>query len=269
MSHRNQGKAWDQHFLPRLSRKQIAEMAKEDLLIVQPIGAVEQHGAHLPTFTDTLVNESFLTYAFDALPDDAPIWLLPPLPYGKSTEHLGHHGTISVSATTLMGLLLDIARSLQLSGFRKLVFYNTHGGNVDLLNMMGREIRIETGLAVFQIQSPVVADPELFPANERMSDIHGGDVETSLVLASRQHWVDMDLAVDEFPQLPTNSNLQIKSKSFAWVVDDLSNSGIIGHAKLASKEYGKHLYEQGGQALAKILLEYAAFDMKKMKSQAK
>jgi creatinine amidohydrolase len=269
MLHRNQGKAWDQHFLPRLSRKQIAEMDKEDVLIVQPIGAVEQHGAHLPTFTDTLVNESFLTYAFEALPDDAPIWLLPPLPYGKSTEHLGHSGTISLSATTLIGLLQDIARSLQLSGFRKLVFYNTHGGNVDVLNLVGREIRIETGLAVFHIQSPVVPDPALFPASGQRIDIHGGDVETSLVLAARPHWVDMKLAVDEFPQLPADSSIQLKSKTFAWIIDDLSDSGIVGYATVASKDYGTHLFERGGQALAKLLLECAAFDMKNLKLHPK
>ncbi|MBD2868660.1 creatininase family protein [Paenibacillus arenilitoris] len=254
------GKAWDEHFLPRLSRKQIAELDKENALVVLPVAAIEQHGPHLPTYTDTLINETMLTCAFEALPEGAPVWLIPPLAYGKSTEHLGIPGTLTLSATTLMAVLLDIAKSLRASGFRKLAFYNTHGGNIDLLNMMAREIRIETGLAVFQVQFDKEADPEVV-RREPLIDIHGGDVETSLILASREHWVDMSEAPDEIPNLPASPTLQFKNKAFAWVMDDLSESGICGNAKLASVALGRHLYERGGKAMAAALMELVSFDM--------
>lgn len=264
MLNRNVGKAWDAHFLPRLSRKQVAELDKENALVVLPIGAVEQHGPHLPTYTDTLINETMLTYAFEALPEGAPVWLLPPLPYGKSTEHLGHPGTITLSATTLMAVLLDIAKSLKTSGFRKMAFYNTHGGNLDLLNMMAREIRIETGLAVFRVQFDGSADPDVVK-REPIPDIHGGDIETSLVLASREHWVEMDEAPDEIPNFPVSPNLQFQNKAFAWVMSDLSDSGIAGNARLASAKLGAHLYERGGRAMAETLMELVRFDMSSLK----
>ncbi|AZN38241.1 creatininase family protein [Paenibacillus albus] len=262
---RNSGKAWDTHFLPRLSRKQVAELDKEDAIVVLPIGAVEQHGPHLPTYTDTLINESFLTYGFEALPDEAPVWLLPPLPYGKSTEHLGHPGTISLSAATLMAVLMDIAKSLQLSGFRKLVFYNTHGGNVDLLNLMGRDIRKETGLIVYQLHVNATADPVALQYREPSLDIHGGEVETSLVLAARKHWVNMNAAPDETPNLPSSMQLQFRSKAFAWLMSDISKSGIAGNAKLADAEYGELLLRRGGLAMAGALLELASFEMSSLK----
>ena len=151
MTVRYSGKAWDTHFLPRLSKLEVAAIPKETALVVLPVGATEQHGPHLPVFTDTLIGEGFMTATFNHLPDDANIWLLPALPYGKSTEHMNHPGTITLSAQTLMAVLLDIAMSLKRSGFQKLAFYNTHGGNVDVLDMMGREIRVATGLAVFNL----------------------------------------------------------------------------------------------------------------------
>ncbi|WP_240940984.1 creatininase family protein [Paenibacillus sp. HB172176] len=260
------GKAWDAHFLPRLSRKQVVELDKENALVLLPVAAVEQHGPHLPTYTDTLINETMLTHAFEQLPDDAPVWLIPPLAYGKSTEHLGIPGTITLSATTLMAVVMDIARSLQISGFKKLAFYNTHGGNVDLLSMMAREIRIETGLAVFQVQFDGSADPEVIKRQGTI-DIHGGDVETSLILASREHWVDMKEAPDEIPNFPSSPNLQFKNKPFAWVMNDISESGIAGNAKLASLELGRHLYERGGKAMARTLMELVEFDMASLKKR--
>lgn len=260
------GKAWDEHFLPRLSRKQVAELDKDNALVILPVAAIEQHGPHLPTYTDTLINETMLTYVFEELPEGAPVWLIPPLAYGKSTEHLGIPGTISLSATTLMAVVLDIARSLKLSGFNKLAFYNTHGGNVDLLHMMARDIRAETGLAVFQVQYDGSADPDVIK-REPVIDIHGGDVETSLVLASREHWVDMKEAPDEIPNFPTAPTMQVKNKAIAWVMNDLSDSGIVGNAQLASVALGHHLYERGSKAMAAAIMELVAFDMVSLKKQ--
>lgn len=258
---RNTGKAWDTHFLPRLSRKQVAELDKTDALVLLPIGAVEQHGPHLPAYTDTLINESMLTYGFEALPEGAPIWLLPPIPYGKSTEHLGHPGTISLSATTLMGVLMDIAKSLKLSGFKRLAFYNTHGGNVDLLNMMGRDIRHETGMEVYKLNLLLHEGDARRPT----LDIHGGEVETSIVLAASGHWVDMREAPDEMPNLPQEPNMVFQTKPISWVMSDLSDSGVAGNAQLATEAYGQELLERGGEAMAEALMTLLRFDMASFK----
>lgn len=269
MHARYSGKAWDDRFLPRLSKLEVEGIPKEKALVILPVGAVEQHGPHMPVFTDTLIAEAFLTCAFEELPDDEQIWLLPALPYGKSTEHLGHPGTITLSAHTLMLVLLDIAKSLQRSGFRKLVLFNTHGGNTDLLNMMAREIRIETGLAVFRLDPGALGlgDTWITPI-EKQVGIHAGDVETSLLLAIRRHWVHPELAPSELPNFPESRYLQFRSKAFAWITDDISATGIAGDARQATAEKGEAMLALGGRRIADALVEMARFEMSSLRSAA-
>ncbi|TDG00538.1 creatininase family protein [Paenibacillus piri] len=260
------GKAWDRCFFPRLSKLEVEQLRKDDALMVLPVGAVEQHGPHLPVFTDTLISETVLTEAFEQLPYDANIWLLPAVPYGKSTEHLGHPGTISLSATTLMAVVMDIAKSLRQSRFEKLVLVNTHGGNADLLNMMAREIRIETGMAVFRLDPGGLGSvDEWIAPDEKKYGIHGGDVETSLVLAAQPDWVRMELAPAEFPRFPESRFLQLRNKAFAWVMNDLSRSGISGDASRATAEKGEAMVKRYGEHVAAALLEMARFDMESFK----
>ncbi|WP_309120743.1 creatininase family protein [Paenibacillus sp.] len=260
------GKAWDTRFLPRLSRLEVPKLPKEGALVVLPVGATEQHGPHLPSFTDTLIGEALLTEAFERLPEDARIWLLPPIPFGKSNEHANHPGTITLSAETLMRVLLDVARSVSRAGFAKLLLFNTHGGNADLLNMMAREIRVDCGLTVFRMDAGGLKMGEgVIDEEERRIGLHGGDLETSLVLGIKSAWVNMELAPREVPNFPTGY-LDLKNKAYSWVMDDLSASGITGDATIATEEKGDRLLTQGGRMIAEALLEMAAFDMKSIRS---
>ncbi|OXM87762.1 creatininase family protein [Paenibacillus rigui] len=268
MKSRYSGKAWDRHFLPRLTTLETKAIPKESALVVLPVGAVEQHGPHMPVFTDTLIGEGFLTEAFEQLPDDAPVWLLPPLPFGKSNEHLNHAGTISLSATTLMAVLTDISSSLKRSGFRKLLLFNTHGGNSDLLNMMAREIRIATGMDVFRLDPGALQLGEgMITEEEKRVGIHAGDTETSVVMALQRTWVNDTLAPKEMPNFPKSSFLQLKSKAFAWITDDISETGIAGDATLATPDKGNAMLMLGGKLLAEAMLEMAAFDMTSLRAQ--
>lgn len=265
---RYQGKAWDRCFFPRLSKLEVAQVPKDDALIVLPVGAIEQHGPHMPVFTDTLISEVLLTEAFEQLPDDTNIWLLPAIPYGKSTEHLGHPGTITLSATTLMAVVMDIAKSLSTSGFQKLVLVNTHGGNTDLLNMMGREIRIETGLAVFRLDpGGLGAADEWITPQEKQAGIHAGDMETSLVMSAKPDWVHMELAPTEYPNYPDSRYLSLRNRAFAWVMDDLSHSGISGDATQATITKGHVMAEKYGAHIAEALLTFQAFEMTSLKKE--
>ncbi|CAM3215759.1 creatininase family protein [Paenibacillus lupini] len=267
MFFRYQGTAFDSHFLPRLTTKEVAAMPKDDVLLILPVGAVEQHGPHMPVFTDTLIGEAMLAEAFEHLPEDAPIWLLPSVSYGKSTEHIGHPGTITLSAKTLMAVLEDIAASLSRSGFRKLLLFNTHGGNADLLGMMAREIRIATGLEVYRLDPGAVGYSDLFiDDEEKACGIHAGDVETSLVMAMCPDWVDAELAPREMPRFPDSRSFSFRSRSFAWVMDDISSSGIAGDATKATAERGEAMLKKAGPLLAEALMGIAKFDMESLKS---
>jgi creatinine amidohydrolase len=119
--------------------------------VVQPIASVEQHGSHLPCYTDSLIVEELTQRAVALAPEDVDVWTPPVTAYGKSNEHLGYPRTISLSAETLIAVCRDVGRSVARSGFRKLAFLNGHGRQPQLLEMAARDIREETWLQVFPL----------------------------------------------------------------------------------------------------------------------
>lgn len=258
MYSRYEGKAWEERFLPRLTAREVEQLPKENALAVLAIGAVEQHGPHLPIYTDTLIAEVLLAEAFEQLPEDAQIWLLPTIPYGKSNEHIGHSGVLTLSAGTLQSIVLDIARSLEASGFRRLLLFTTHGGNYDLLNMMAREVRIATGQMVFRLNGSSLDIGEgIISDHEQRVGIHAGDYETSLVMAMKENWVHADQLVCEIPDLKDAP----KWGSFAWVMNDISVSGVAGDATLATQEKGERILKHSSISLAEYLRQMAVFEM--------
>lgn len=260
---RYEGAAWEKHFLPRLTYAEVEAMDKTDALVILPVGAVEQHGSHLPLMTDTLIGEALITRTLERLPETANVWLLPPVSYGKSNEHLDFAGTISLSASTLQSIITDIAASLQRSGFRRLMLFNTHGGNVDLLNLVSREIRVQTGLMVFYVNPHSLdADKDLVTAEEHEYGIHGGDIETSLVLAFKPGWVRMGKLVCEIPAVTDYKYLTMEGRiRFAWKMSDISRSGIAGDATQATAAKGELMAERIASELALALEEIRHFDI--------
>lgn len=270
MFQRYEGTAWEERLLTRLSSREVGDMPKDDALVVLPLGAVEQHGPHLPVMTDALIGEGVLTRTMERLPPDSNIWLLPPVSYGKSNEHLDFPGTISLSAATLHGILCDIAFSLHKSGFRRLLLFNTHGGNADLFNVAAREIRLSTGLMVFYVSpGSVGAVSDLISEEEREFGIHGGDVETSLVMAIKPNWVHDELRAAEMPDVARYRYLTLEGKiRFAWVMSDISESGIAGDATRATAEKGELILDRIADALSEALLEICTFDISAVKKKA-
>ncbi|MBX9976596.1 creatininase family protein [Cytobacillus firmus] len=262
------GELRSKRFLARLTSTQINELNKLDSLVILPIGAMEQHGPHLPVFTDTLLAETLLENAFNYISEDANIWVLPPLPYGKSNEHCGRPGTVSLSSSTLQSIVMDIGKSIKQSGFKRLVLFNAHGGNHDLLNLMAREVRLETDLMVFRVNvGSLEIDESLISEQESVLGIHGGDYETSMILASYPEWVNIGEVVGEYPNLSDYSEyLSFQKGNFAWTINDMSSTGILGDARSATKEKGKILYESQGKQLAKILMVMKEFEIEDIKN---
>lgn len=263
MFQRYEGSAWEERFLPRLTSRQVKELDKQNALIILSIGAVEQHGDHMPIMTDALIGEATLTQAMEKLDPALNIWMIPPLSYGKSNEHIGLAGTLSLSAETLRGFVMDIAASLCASGFRRLLLFNTHGGNTDLLNVIAREVRIATGLMVFFISpgSFSVAD-DLMSQDELEFGIHGGDYETSIVKAIKPEWVRDEWIVDELPDMSRYQYLTMESKiRFFWKMSDISKSGILGEASKATAEKGMIIQERVTDLLAEAMAEMCSFEL--------
>ncbi|MFF4754672.1 creatininase family protein [Streptomyces sp. NPDC002514] len=241
----------------------IADLAGDGAVAVQPIGAVEQHGPHLPLVTDALIAECFAHGAVRGLGAGAGVWVLPTLSYGKSTEHLGRAGTIALSTATLQAVCMDLGASLAASGVHKLVFVNGHGGQPSLLDVVARDIRHAYGLQVFSVM------PARFPLPDGVTDpdpfgIHGGFVETSLMLALAPHLVHLDEAVADGLELGelyrARRHLTLEGVvPTAWLIDDVSASGVVGDPAGASAGTGERLVADWTARLAEALTEVRAF----------
>ncbi len=255
----------DFHQLTRLSSAQVAALPKDPGLVILPIGAIEQHGPHLPLHTDCLVAEAVLERTLLLLPEQSPVWVLPTLAYTKSNEHLGFAGTIALEATTLIDTLMQIASGLAASGFKRLVLLNGHGGNPPVLDLVARDVRTTLDLLVFPVTPfRLLGDLSyLFDPVELRYGIHAGDFETSILLAIAPEQVQPEAYVAELPVVRNFLNLlDIEGGlGFGWLTGDLSRSGVLGDPRPATAAKGEEVLGLMAQKLAPALLEMAAFSL--------
>lgn len=246
--------------LTHLTWTDIRDLDKEHGVLLLPVGAIEQHGPHLPVATDTLLVTNVLKRALQLLPQEVAAWRLPALSYGKSTEHEDFPGTIGLTGETLLAVLKDIARSTARAGFRRLAFVNGHGGNSALLEVAARDIRAETGLIVFCIQPAFWIEPPFkISEEEKKYGIHAGELETSLVLALQPGIVKMERAVKHYISPPMNL---FGSVSVAWLTADWSETGVFGDATNANPDKGIALLDAASQRLANVIIEMSKFEVK-------
>jgi creatinine amidohydrolase len=252
-------------YFPYLTWSQIEQMPnKENVVIIQPIGAIEQHGLHLPIAVDSAISLGVLGKALEQLDDDLPAYALPCLYYGKSNEHSGFPGTITLRAQTLLAVITEMALSIYASGFRKLVLMNSHGGQPQIIEIAARDIHQEyPDFAVFPLftwRVPHIVGEMLTP-QEQAYGIHGGDAETSIMLSLLPEQVHMDKAVKEYPQgLPEDSLLDMEGKlPFAWLTKELSKSGVMGDATVATKEKGDRILESLARGWVQVIQDVYKF----------
>lgn len=251
-------KTWipDHRNFSYLNWKQVDALPRDTTLLVLPTAAIEQHGHHLPLATDTLINNLLLGRALSKLPPQVPIYALPPVHYGKSNEHLGFPGTLSLSATTFMAVLRDLAGSLANAGFKRLALYNTHGGNTALVDVMARDIRAEFKLRTFAVHGSAGAQLEGLAPQERAYGFHAGEVETALLLASVPELVDASAYTVNYIADVTRPETLLPENApatFAWLTEDVARSGVMGDPRPATAENGARWLEQAATRLAGAL----------------
>jgi creatinine amidohydrolase len=247
--------AYRSRYLPALTRPAIENLpGKQAAVVVIPVGAIEQHGPHLPVGTDTVLGHAWLQTALTRIPACVPVYVGPTLAIGKSIEHQGFPGTVSITGRLLRHNLLAIARQLKDWGFHTVAVLNTHGGNSASIEVVLREIQTGLDMTAGMLRPSLARSDSV---QENTFGIHAGEVETSLMLAIAPDQVRMDLAECEYPaRLNDPGGLRpVKGKAtFAWTARDISKTGIMGDAKVATPEKGRAWLEQGGQELAEDLV---------------
>jgi creatinine amidohydrolase len=257
--------------VPSVSRH-LAELRAPDIdrlisprsIFVQPLGAIEQHGPHLPFNTDLVIAERVAELAVDRVGEELDVWLLPPLAYTKSNEHAWSAGTIWLSASTLLSVLDDIGRCVAMTAARKLVFFNGHGGNSALVGVANREVRLAHGLMTFLAHPGVPPDQGgSSPADELGMGIHGGTDETSIMLHLAPQLVEMTAATRNVPAaLADNRYVRFGGAvGFGWLSNDFGPDGHIGDPTAATAEHGEHLVDGAVEAFCAALAEVAAFEL--------
>ena len=248
-----------------LRAPEVAQRLTARSVLLQPLGAIEQHGPHLPLHTDLLIADRVAAAAVERVGDELDLWLLPPLAYTKSNEHAWAPGTIWLSATTLLAVLDDIGRSIAMTPARRLVFLNGHGGNSALVNVANRELRLRHGLMTFLTHPGVPPDQGgSSPAGELGMGVHAGTDETSLMLHLAPELVDLVAAERRVPEhLAANTYARFGGAvSFGWLSSDFADDGVIGDPTAATAERGAQLFAGAVEACCAALVEIAAFEFR-------
>jgi creatinine amidohydrolase len=257
-----------ERYYPYLTWTEIQSMPdKANVVLIQPVGSIEQHGPHLPLVVDSAIGVSVLGRALAKLDPMIPAYALPPLVYGKSNEHWHFPGTITLSAQTLLAVLREVGESLYRAGFRKLILLNSHGGQPQVLEIAARDLhQTYADFLVFphftwRVPPVDAVARDLLSPKELEYGIHAGDAETSLMLAILPDQVRMDQAVCEFPpDLPADSLLSMEGQlPFAWMTRDLTQSGVLGDATLATREKGDCLLAALAEGWVEVIQDVYAF----------
>ena len=260
-----------------LTWPEIQALDPERTVAVLPVAAIEQHGPHLPLSVDAEINAGLLARTLEIVPPDLPILLLPPQVIGYSLEHTDFPGTLSHDPETLRRVWVEIGQSVRRAGFRKLLILNSHGGQPQVAGIVARELRAAADMMVvttasFALGLPPVLPGGLFPDEELRHGIHGGAVETSLMLYLNPSAVRQD-EIAHFPSAAAKVEaahkllrLESEAVQIGWMTQDLNANGACGDARLATAAAGQAILDHMAAKLAVLLAEVSAYPLANLKT---
>ena len=267
-------------FWADLCTRDFARLDPARTIAVLPVAATEQHGPHLPLSVDTVLADGIVSASLPHLPADLSVLFLPTQAVGLSPEHARFPGTLTLKAETVLRLWTDIGESVAAAGVRKLLLFNSHGGQVSVLDLVARDLRARLNLLVYSCSwfKLPLHDAQgqdlnaLFSAEEHRFGIHGGEIETSMMLALAPARVQMAQAKNfvstaqararQFPILGNG-----RSAKLGWQTQDYHSAGAVGNAAAATAAKGEALVQAAGRALAQLLAELDALPLSTLVDQ--
>ncbi|SEL82778.1 creatininase family protein [Halomonas daqiaonensis] len=244
-----------------LTSRQLSSLPRNSVAVMV-VGAIEQHGAHLPLSTDLDIGEGLLAEALTKLPERFPLVILPPMAVGASDEHLSFPGTLSLSPELAIATLEAHGDAVARAGLQRLVLVNSHGGNKAMMDLAALRLRRRHGMLVVKVhytRMPPLPDGAL-PTEELRHGLHGGALETAMMRHLAPHKVrlgELDHPRSQGETLAEEGLLLSPEgeAAFAWLAEDLHPAGVVGNAHLGTAELGERLVTHYGKRIARILRE--------------
>jgi len=250
-----------------------ADVDPDRWIALVPVGATEQHGPHLPVSVDCTLNAAVIDAALAIMPEDVLVTVLPLLPIGKSNEHLSFPGTLTVSAETLARFWTEVGESVHRAGLRKIIFFNSHGGQPQIVDIVVRDLRVRLGMvAIAASWWGLGLRDGLFSDHEVKYGIHAGEIETSMMLHVRPDLVRQPLAQDfksHAADFEANYTV-LRSEGgigMGWASEDLNPNGAMGNAAAADAERGEILVIDAAERLIALLRDVTRFPLSRMPKQ--
>jgi creatinine amidohydrolase len=240
-------------------------------IAVLPLGAHEQHGPHLPFETDTIIAKGMACALAERLAEDLPVTFLPTEPVGYSIEHLDFEGSKTLAFDEAVKRWVGIGEKLHAQGIRKMMVLNAHGGNSPLMTIVATELRVRFNLfCVATSWTRFIVADDVVSHEEKAYGIHGGDIETSVVLALAPQTVDMDQTENfsNYQETLSQENKHLRAygpHAFGWKAQDLNTQGVNGDASAATAAKGEALIAQAANGLCELIEEMNRFDVSILK----
>ncbi len=256
-----------------LNTHDFAELSADTTIAILPIASTEQHGPHLPIATDVTIANCMLAELRRQRGNDLNILVLPTQEIGKANEHVYGPGTLSLSAELLIPVWTAIGAKVAEAGLRKMVIVNSHGGNVDIMSIVARELRVRYQMAVVSTQWGRFGNPEgMVDEHESRYGIHGGEVETSLMLHFRPDLVRMEKAQNftskaEWMREQSKYIQPLPPHSLAWIAHDLNPNGVVGDASRGTAEKGEAICRHQVRGFIELLYDLARYPLTNLYSR--
>ena len=223
-----------------LTRLEMEQVDRENTIVLIPLGALEQHGNQAPLGTDTLIATAMCDYIEKEL---------------KGEDINLFCGSITFKPMTYYHMLYDICESLAHHGFKKLVLLVCHGGNAPVANLISREVRSDFKVYPFVLNSGAFDHPAVKATISKGNtfDFHGGEMETSMVMAIDESLVKLETSEKGIPK-NTAMKAHLSWLASDWVTEQQKPIGIGGDPRGATKEKGEIILSISAKEIVKDLI---------------